>query len=79
MLKIRDDQGQGSDRKHRKRYHQPRLQVLGDLRAVTLGGSPGTGDSGGDTTHFPKSGLPQPGGFPPLPEGYPGPYEPPRP
>lgn len=30
-----------------KPYHAPRLDELGAARAVTLGGSPGIGDSGG--------------------------------
>lgn len=30
----------------REPYLPPRLQLLGDLRDLTLGGSPGTGDSG---------------------------------
>lgn len=32
----------------RKRYSKPLLEELGDLRTLTLGGSPGVGDSGGD-------------------------------
>jgi hypothetical protein len=31
----------------RRLYQKPRLQELGDLRTLTLGGSPGNGDSGG--------------------------------
>lgn len=31
----------------RKPYRKPELRQLGDLRTLTLGGSPGTGDSGG--------------------------------
>lgn len=31
----------------RKPYEKPQLQVLGDLRDITLGGSGGSGDSGG--------------------------------
>jgi hypothetical protein len=31
----------------RKPYKSPRLEVLGDVRDITLGGSPGVGDSGG--------------------------------
>lgn len=27
-------------------YRRPRLEILGDLRSLTLGGSPGVGDSG---------------------------------
>jgi hypothetical protein len=30
----------------RRPYASPRLVVLGDLRSLTLGGSPGAGDSG---------------------------------
>ena len=30
----------------RRAYVAPRLLAYGDIRAVTLGGSPGTGDSG---------------------------------
>jgi hypothetical protein len=33
--------------KARKPYRKPGLKSLGDLRTLTLGGSPGTGDSGG--------------------------------
>jgi hypothetical protein len=33
--------------KSRKMYHEPHLVSLGDLRTLTLGGSVGTGDSGG--------------------------------
>ena len=57
----------------RKMYRKPQLMELGDLRSMTLGGSPGTGDSGSSGTRKPASGLPQPGGFPPPlpPEGFP--------
>jgi len=34
----------------RKVYKKPRLQDLGDVRAVTLGGSPGINESGAPTT-----------------------------
>lgn len=30
----------------RRAYARPRLEVLGDVRDLTLGGSPGIGDSG---------------------------------
>lgn len=30
-------------------YASPRLRSLGDLRVLTLGGSPGSGDSGAPT------------------------------
>lgn len=29
----------------RRRYQPPRLECLGDVRDITLGGTPGTGDS----------------------------------
>lgn len=40
---------------HRKRYVSPTLEVLGDIRSHTFGGSPGVGDSGPtfETTQFP--------------------------
>lgn len=31
----------------RKVYAAPKLEELGDMRSLTLGGSPGTGDTGG--------------------------------
>jgi len=34
-------------------YACPRLEVLGDIRDLTLGGSPGTGDSGNPENFFP--------------------------
>jgi len=44
--------------KSRKPYRKPRLQELGDLRTLTLGGSPGTGDSGGGGgVEFPPGAL----------------------
>ncbi len=73
MSKICDDQQKGSGTKPRKPYRKPHLQVLGDLRSLTLGGSPGVNDSGSSSTY-----KPPPGGLP-QPEGYPRPYEPPRP
>jgi len=36
-------------------YERPTLEVLGDVRDLTLGGTPGTGDSG-----FPNQDPPQP-------------------
>ena len=50
----------------RKPYHKPELEILGDLRSLTLGGSPGTGDSGGSTVYKFPGGMPQPGGWPLL-------------
>ncbi len=37
----------GTAGQFRKPYHKPQLEELGDLRTLTLGGSPGAGDSGG--------------------------------
>ena len=34
------------EQKPRRPYRAPRLEVLGDVRDLTLGGSPGVGDSG---------------------------------
>jgi hypothetical protein len=45
--------------KPRKPYLKPRLEELGDLRSITLGGSPGAGDSGGGiSTEFPTGYKP---------------------
>jgi hypothetical protein len=38
----------------KKIYTPPKLDILGDVRDITLGGSPGRGDSGSATTKFPK-------------------------
>jgi len=35
------------DRRPRRMYVRPRLTRLGSVRHLTLGGSPGVGDSGG--------------------------------
>jgi len=32
-------------RRPRRRYRAPRLELFGDVRSLTLGGSPGNGDS----------------------------------
>ena len=37
----------------RKPYHKPRLEELGDLRSLTLGGSPGGGDSSNTGSELP--------------------------
>lgn len=34
------------EQRTRRSYAAPRVVVLGDVRTVTLGGSPGAGDSG---------------------------------
>lgn len=44
-------------------YHSPKLEDLGDLRSVTLGGSLGIGDSGGSTTYEPPGNIIRPDGF----------------
>lgn len=36
----------------RKPYHKPFVQELGDLRSLTLGGSPGAGDTGNSGTQM---------------------------
>jgi hypothetical protein len=44
--------------KQPKQYRSPRLCVIGQLLSVTLGGSPGSGDSGSLNTQNPPYGLP---------------------
>ncbi len=39
-------------------YHGPRLELLGDIRELTMGGSPGVGDSGSPGTQQPRTGMP---------------------
>jgi hypothetical protein len=39
--------------KSRRPYRKPQLRKLGDLRTLTLGGSPGVGDSGSPGTRKP--------------------------
>ena len=39
-------------------YAPPQLTLHGRLSNLTLGGSPGVGDSGEDTTHYPPGGGP---------------------
>ena len=57
--------------KRRKLYQKPKLEVLGDLRSLTLGGSPGgPDDSGVANYYYPgQPHLPQPEYFPPPPPG----------
>jgi hypothetical protein len=40
------DPSRTADAGSRRPYESPRLVELGDLRSLTLGGSPGAGDSG---------------------------------
>ena len=64
--------------KTRKPYRKPQLEILGDLRTLTLGGSPGLNDSGSEFTRKPPP-APTPG-FPlPLPKDFPNPGETPQP
>jgi len=42
-----------SGKKRRKPYNSPKLEELGDIREITLGGSPGVGDSGNFSTEKP--------------------------
>lgn len=44
----------------RRPYTPPHLEALGDLRDLTLGGSPGTGDSGDPVNFSPLGGGPNP-------------------
>jgi len=37
----------------KKNYHSPRFEKYGSLRNITLGGSPGAGDSGASPTYKP--------------------------
>ena len=48
----------GGQQKQLKMYKRPVLEFLGDLRTITLGGSPGVNDSGAGTAvpYFPKTG-----------------------
>jgi hypothetical protein len=46
----------------RKPYRKPRLESLGDLRSLTLGGSIGIGESGSPPRKV-KLGLPEPIGI----------------
>jgi hypothetical protein len=62
----------------RRVYRKPRLRLLGDLRTLTLGGSPGLNDSGSSLIRRPLGSLPQPGGYYP-PEFYPRPKGAPAP
>jgi hypothetical protein len=65
----------GDSGKSRKSYRKPKLEVLGDLRTLTLGASPsGTKDSGGGLLYeklglLPIPGFPQPDGSILRPDG----------
>jgi len=52
--------------KPRKPYTRPHLRVLGDLRSLTLGGSPGIGESGGFIRKTASGFLPPPATIPPI-------------
>ncbi|MBI2378685.1 MAG: lasso RiPP family leader peptide-containing protein [Deltaproteobacteria bacterium] len=44
---------EGSDRPRLERWSTPRLEKHGELRDITLGGSPGIGDPGNAAVEFP--------------------------
>jgi hypothetical protein len=57
-LAIENEKAAGAGAPHargRKPYVPPRLQLLGDIRDLTMGGSPGVGDSGATSPEFPAS------------------------
>jgi hypothetical protein len=74
-ISNRDQDWLGSEFGNRKIYRKPLLKKLGDLRALTLGGSPGVGDSSNGTTEFPPGGGPTPGSYP-GPGGFPPTFPP---
>ncbi len=51
-----DEKNRQPPKPYHKPYYKPHLEILGDLRTLTLGGSPGTGDSafGGSDSEFPR-------------------------
>lgn len=59
----------GGNTTQRKKYRKPKLEVLGDLRSLTLGGSPGVNDTGNPFVTQPQMNMPQRDGFPPF-EGF---------
>jgi hypothetical protein len=60
----------------RKIYRKSTLTILGDLRTLTLGGSPGMGESGaGGYPELPGPGHTIPLGFP-QPDSFPRPGDP---
>ena len=48
----------GMQSKPRRAYRKPQLEILGDLRSLTLGGSPGIGESGSGNPHKPRTNRP---------------------
>jgi len=44
---------QKSCKTNKKEYKKPQLKSYGKLKDITLGGSPGSGDSGSETTRDP--------------------------
>lgn len=46
----------GTGRQKRKPYSAPKLELYGDIRSLTLGGSPGVGDSGNQLNYQPPGG-----------------------
>ncbi|MBI4817187.1 MAG: lasso RiPP family leader peptide-containing protein [Deltaproteobacteria bacterium] len=49
---------EATDRARLERWSAPRLEKHGELRDITLGGSPGIGDSGTPGTEFPPGLTP---------------------
>lgn len=47
MKKDQDKIESKYNKENKKPYNKPELISLGDIRDVTMGGSPGVGDSGG--------------------------------
>ena len=57
----RPDPGQPEPNSPRRRWVRPKLTVYGDLRRLTMGPSPGTGESGNVFTYkSPKAPPPHP-------------------
>lgn len=71
----KDQDWLGGELGNRKIYRKPLLKKLGDLRSLTLGGSPGVGDSSNGATQFPPGSGPTPGSYP-VPGGFPPTFPP---
>jgi hypothetical protein len=52
----------------KKIYKKPSLELLGDVRGITLGGTPGLGESGGRNPRHPHSPYNLPAPDPGSPE-----------
>jgi hypothetical protein len=49
--KLKDEKSTDLQTPTQKIYAKPKLELWGDLRGLTLGGSPGSGESGAPQTH----------------------------